>query len=316
MSAARSATSAATAVVFGYGDIGWRGTRSLLNQGVAVELVVTHEDDPHENRWYGSLAEFAAQQSLPCVTPPNVDERLSARVATLAPDFIFSFYYRHMIPMPLLRHARRGALNMHGSLLPRFRGRAPVNWAIVRGATETGATLHYMVEKADAGDIVDQAAVPIGENDTAVDVFYKVADAAELILARSVPLLIAGSAARRPQDLSKGEYCGRRRPEDGRIDWSRPAREIYNLVRAVAPPFPGAFAFVNGERWLVARTRVLPRISAASDASLKLRAENGACVVTCADGERLCLLEAANDHGPIDLSVFSQSLAYSPLPVS
>ena len=160
--------------------------------------------------------------------------------------------------MPLLRHARRGALNMHGSLLPRFRGRAPVNWAVLRGATETGATLHYMVEKADAGDIVDQAAVPILENDTALDVFYKVADAAELILTRSVPLLIAGSAPRRPQDLALGEYCGRRRPEDGRIDWSRPAREIHDLVRAVAPPFPGAFAFVDGERWLITRTRVLP----------------------------------------------------------
>jgi methionyl-tRNA formyltransferase len=316
MSAAQSASSAATAVVFGYGDMGLRGTRILLEHGVAVPLVVTHEDDPHENRWYGSLAEFAAQQSLPCVTPRLVDDGLSARVATLAPDFIFSFYYRHMIPMSLLRHARRGALNMHGSLLPRFRGRAPVNWALVRGATETGATLHYMVEKADAGDIVDQAAVPIGENDTAVEVFYKVADAAELILRRSVPLLIAGTAPRRPQNLAAGEYCGRRRPEDGRIDWSRPAREIHNLVRAVAPPFPGAFAFFGGQRWLLARTRVLPRKSAGTDEPLRLRAEDGACVVTCADGERLMLLEASNDRGPIDLSVFSQSLAYSPLPVS
>jgi methionyl-tRNA formyltransferase len=305
-----------TAVVFGYGDMGVRGARILLQQGVAVELVVTHEDDPGENRWYGSLAEFAAEHALPCVTPAKIDEGLVARIAALAPDFIFSFYYRHMIPMSLLRHARRGALNMHGSLLPRFRGRAPVNWAIVRGATETGATLHYMVEKADAGDIVDQAAVPIGENDTAVEVFYKVADAAELILRRSVPLLIAGTAPRHAQNLAAGEYCGRRRPEDGRIDWSRPAREIHNLVRAVAPPFPGAFALVNGERWLVARTRVLPRRSAGADEPLKLRAEGGACVVTCADGERLQLLEAANERGPIDLRVFSQSLAYSPLPVS
>jgi methionyl-tRNA formyltransferase len=261
-----TAGAAATAVVFGYGDIGLRCTRILLEQGVDVKLVVTHEDDPNENRWYGSLAEFAAQRSLPCVTPTGVDERLVTRLGGLAPDFIFSFYYRHMIPMPALRHARRGALNMHGSLLPRFRGRAPVNWAIVRGATETGATLHYMVEKADAGDIVDQAAVPIGEDDSAVDVFYKVADAAELILARSVPRLIAGTAPRRPQNLAEGEYCGRRRPEDGRIDWSRPAREIHNLVRAVAPPFPGAFGFIDGQRWLVARTRVLPRESPAGGA--------------------------------------------------
>ncbi len=308
--------SPATAVVFGYGDMGVRCTRILLAHGVDVKLVVTHEDDPNENRWYGSLAEFAAERSLPCVTPLTVDDGLIARVATLAPDFIFSFYYRHMIPMPLLRHARRGALNLHGSMLPRFRGRAPVNWAIVRGATETGATLHYMVEKADAGDIVDQAAVPIGENDTAVEVFYKVADAAELIMNRSVPLLIAGTAPRRVQNLADGEYCGRRRPEDGRIDWSRPAREIHNLVRAVAPPFPGAFAFVDGQRWLVARTRVLPRRAAASDEALKLRAEDGGVVVTCTDGERLRVLEASTDRGPVDLASLSQSLAGAALPVS
>ena len=313
MSAARSAP---TAVVFGYGDMGVRGTRVLLEQGVAVELVVTHEDDPNENRWYGSLVEFAAKHSLPCVTPAKIDDPLVARVAALAPDFIFSFYYRNLIPMPLLGHARRGALNMHGSMLPRFRGRAPVNWAIVRGATETGATLHYMVEKADAGDIVDQAAVPIGENDTAVEVFYKVADAAEMILKRSVPLLIAGTAPRKAQNLAEGEYCGRRRPEDGRIDWSRPAREIHNLVRAVAPPFPGAFCFVDGRRWLVARTRVLPRKTGASDETLTLRAEDGGVVVTCADGERLQVLEAADDRGCIDLAALSRSLAGASLPVS
>ncbi|HET6196440.1 MAG TPA: formyltransferase [Acetobacteraceae bacterium] len=311
-----SAGGAATAVVFGYGDMGVRGTRILLEQGVTVELVVTHQDDPNENRWYGSLAEFAAGHSLPCVTPAKIDEGLVARVAALAPDFIFSFYYRNMIPMPLLSNARRGALNMHGSMLPRFRGRAPVNWAIVRGASETGATLHYMVEKADAGDIVDQAAVPIGENDTAVEVFYKVADAAELILRRSLPLLIAGTAPRRVQNLAEGEYCGRRRPEDGRIDWSRPAREIHNLVRAVAPPFPGAFGFVDGQRWLVSRTRVLPRKAAASDDALKLRAEDDGVVVTCADGERLQVLEASDGRGSIDLAALSQSLAGAALPVS
>jgi methionyl-tRNA formyltransferase len=310
-----SASSATTAVVFGYGDIGVRCTRILLSQGVEVELVVTHEDDPHENRWYASLAEFAAQHSLPCVTPASVDDRLIYRVGALAPDFIFSFYYRHMIPMPLLWHARRGALNMHGSLLPRFRGRAPVNWAVLRGATETGATLHYMAEKADVGDIVDQAAVPILENDTALDVFYKVADAAELILTRSVPLLIAGNAPRQPQDLTRGEYCGRRRPEDGRIDWSRPAREIHDLVRAVAPPFPGAFAFVDGERWLITRTRVLPHRGAANGQRAQLTAEAGDCVVTCGDGERLCVLEARNDQGA-DLRALQAKLAGAALPVS
>lgn len=204
---------------------------------------------------------------------------------------------------------------MHGSLLPRFRGRAPVNWAVLRGASETGATLHYMVSRADAGDIVDQLAVPIRENDTAYDVFLRVADAAETVLERSLPLLIAGKAPRTPQDLSKGEYCGRRRPEDGRIDWSRPAPEIHNLVRAVAPPFPGAFADFDGERWIVCRTQVLPP-GPSTSAPLTLRAENGQCVVACIDAQRLALLEARGPGGPIDLARLRARLEHSPMIVS
>jgi methionyl-tRNA formyltransferase len=204
---------------------------------------------------------------------------------------------------------------MHGSLLPRFRGRAPVNWAVLRGATETGATLHYMVARADAGDIVDQLAVPIGEDDTAYDVFLRVADAAEAVLARSLPLLIAGTAPRTPQDLTKGEYCGRRRPEDGRIEWTRTAREIHNLVRAVAPPFPGAFANFDGERWLVTRTQVLPHRASAFE-PLILHANDAHCVINCSDGESLALLEASNPHGSIDLARLRARLQRAPMAVS
>src|SRR4029077_4380688 len=120
------------------------------------------------------------------------------------PDFIFSFYYRHMLKPALLAAARRGAFNMHGSLLPKYRGRVPVNWAILKGETETGATLHEMVEKPDAGRIVDQQAVPILPDDLAVEVFRKVTDAAETVLRRSVAKLIDGTARLREQDLSQG----------------------------------------------------------------------------------------------------------------
>jgi methionyl-tRNA formyltransferase len=135
------------------------------------------------------------------------------------------------------------------------------------------------------------------------------------VLARSLPLLVAGTAPRTPQDLSKGEYCGRRRPEDGRIDWSRGAREIHNLVRAVAPPFPGAFADFAGERWLVTRTQVL-RHRANTFAPGTLHAEDGCCAITCADGELLALLEASDPRGPVDLAKLRARLEQSPLPVS
>jgi methionyl-tRNA formyltransferase len=304
-----------SAVVFGYGDIGVRCTRVLLKHDVEVQLVVTHEDDPAEHRWYASLAEFATTSGLPVTAPAKPDDRLLYRLRALKPDFLFSFYYRQLLPDWLLDTAKRGALNMHGSLLPRFRGRAPVNWAVLRGASETGATLHYMVSRPDAGDIVDQLAVPIADSDTAYEVFLRVADAAEAVLNRSLPLLIAGTAPRMPQDLSTGEYCGARRPEDGRIDWSRPAREIHNLVRAVAPPFPGAFATFGGHRWMVTRTQVLaPRTS--TFPPLTLHAEDERCVITCSDANRLALLEAHDGHGPIDLTFLRAQLELSPIPVS
>jgi methionyl-tRNA formyltransferase len=218
-----------------------------------------------------------------------------------------------MLGAPLLRAARRGALNMHGSLLPKYRGRAPVNWAILRGEHETGATLHYMVERADAGDIVDSQAVPILHDDEAGEVFTKVTVAAETVLARSLPALIAGTAPRRPQPILAGQYFGRRRPEDGRIDWSRPALEIHNLVRAVAPPFPGAFGNVAGERWEIHRTRLAAGIDVPRSASLF--AAGGSCYLSCGDGAALRLLAAANARGPVDLGALARQAAQQPLPL-
>ncbi|MGH7747927.1 MAG: formyltransferase family protein [Candidatus Dormibacteria bacterium] len=213
---------------------------------------------------------------------------------------------------PLLGSARRGALNMHGSLLPKYRGRAPVNWAILRGERESGATLHYMVERADAGDIVDQMSVPILQDDDARAVFAKVTVAAEAILARSLPGLIAGTAARRPQSIEPGQYFGRRTAADGCIDWTRPAREIHDLVRAVAPPFPGAFTQVGGERWEIHRTRLSERPAPAG--TPRLFAAAGELYAACGDGRVLRLLGAVNARGSVDLERYSGLLA-QPLPL-
>lgn len=304
--------SAARAVVFAHHDVGVRCLKALISAGVDIPLVVTVRDDPHETRWYASVAATAADYGLTVIAPAEAGTpELEARVATLAPDFLFSFYYRSMLGTPLLRAARRGALNMHGSLLPKFRGRAPVNWAILKGARESGATLHYMVERADAGDIVDQQAVPILQDDDAREVFAKVTVAAETVLTRSLPGLIAGNAPRKPQPVEPGQYFGRRRPEDGRIDWTRPALEIHNLVRAVAPPFPGAFAQVGAERWQIHRTRLAAQRAPAP--GLQLFGMDGACYAVCGDGGALRLLEAANAHGPIDLARLAGTLAPRPL---
>ena len=304
------------AVVFAYHDVGVRCLKALLSAGVEVPLVVTTKDDPNEIQWFDSALRLAQEYGLPVVVPDDVnDPQLERTITELRPDFVFSFYFRSMIGAPLLNAARLGALNIHGSMLPKFRGRAPVNWAILHGARETGATLHYMNTRADAGDIVDQLAVPILENDEAREVFDKVTVAAEIILARSLPGLIAGTAPRLPQRLEEGKYYGRRRPEDGKIDWAASARDIHNLVRAVAPPFPGAFGQVDGQRWLIHKTRVEPRTIEPSERA-RLFGADGRCYVACRDGSVLQVITAVSEAGPVDLAATARDLQQHPVTLS
>ncbi|MBC7456536.1 MAG: formyltransferase [Massilia sp.] len=243
------------AVVFAYHNVGVRCLKVLLAGGVDVALVVTHEDSAGENIWFASVIDLCRAEGIAYVTPPDANgPELLAKVAQAQPDLMFSFYYRHMLPGSLL--ALAPAFNMHGSLLPQFRGRAPVNWAVLHGARETGATLHEMTVKPDAGAIVASSAVPILPDDTAFEVFGKVTVAAEQALWHVLPQLLEGSAPRTPNDLREGGYFGGRTPEDGRIDWSQPAQQVYNLHRAVAPPYPGAFTDLAGQRYVIERARL------------------------------------------------------------
>lgn len=245
------------AVVFAYHNVGYRCLNVLLAHGVDVALVVTHRDNPKETIWFDSVQKLAELHGIPAITPdnPNAPEVVE-QIRALQPDFFFSFYYREMLKRELLEIPKRGAFNMHGSLLPKYRGRVPVNWAIIRGETETGATLHWMTEKPDNGDIVAQQAVPILPNDTAHEVFQKVTVAAEMALNGVMPALLAGTAPRVKQDLSKGGYFGGRKPEDGIIDWPQSAQQIHNLVRAVAPPYPGATTTLLGKPMRILQTLV------------------------------------------------------------
>jgi len=240
------------AVVFAYHNMGIAGIRALLDHGFTIPMVLSHEDDPKENRWFGSVADFCRSRGIPVFTPADVNSApWPDRIRTAAPDLLFSFYYRSMLKKEVLGIPRLGALNLHGSLLPKYRGRAPVNWVLVKGEAETGVTLHFMTEKPDAGDIVGQAAVPIAFDDTALTLFGKMESAASRLLDDLLPRIAREDIPRRANDLVRGSYFGGRRPEDGRIDWSRPALEIYNLVRAVTRPYPGAFSDLSGERLTV-----------------------------------------------------------------
>lgn len=243
------------AVVFAYHDVGVNCLKALLEAGIQVNLVVTHQDDPNENVWFGSVAKLCQEKNIPYITP-NAEElsALTPKLQALSPDYLFSFYYRYMIPAPILACAKIAALNMHGSLLPKYRGRAPVNWAILHGETKTGATLHIMETKPDAGDIVGQAAVDIGPDETATDVFSKVSHAAVEVIQKVLPKLLQGNVPRSPNPLDQGSYFGGRKPADGQIHWNQTAQQVHNLVRAVAPPYPGAFTDYNDQTMIVAKS--------------------------------------------------------------
>ena len=236
-------------VVFAYHNIGRTGIEALRRNGFEISAVFTHKDNANENIWFGSVAELAGEYGIPVFAPEDVNHPVwAARIQAMAPDFIFSFYYRNMLSEEILAIPAKGALNLHGSLLPKYRGRVPINWAIINGEKETGVTLHYMTRKADAGDIVDQEKIEITNDDTAKTPFGKADKAAALLLDRALPLLKDGKAARIPQDDSKATTFGGRKPADGQIDWSKPADEIRNLIRAVTLPYPGAFSYITDRK--------------------------------------------------------------------
>ena len=295
------------AVVFAYHNVGVRCLKVLLARGIEVGLVVTHQDNPAETIWFDSVAALCQEQGIPFVTPddPGAPD-LFAKVQAAQPDFIFSFYYRHMLPAALLALAKNGAYNMHGSLLPKYRGRVPVNWAVLHGETETGATLHEMAAKPDAGAIVAQTSVPILPDDTAYEVFGKLTVAAEQTLWRVLPAMLKGEAPKLPNDVGKGSYFGGRKPEDGRIDWSQPAQAVYNLHRAVAPPYPGAWTTIGGRTFVIGKARLSSQ--PLPDLPPGLAVVDNQMFGVCSDGRALLIHELLADGKTISPVELEQTL--------
>jgi methionyl-tRNA formyltransferase len=240
------------AVVFAYHNMGIAGLNALFKHGIDIEAIFTHEDDPDENCWFGSVKKWAEQKNITVYTIEDVNSpKWITKIAAVKPDIIFSFYYRKMICRKIIDLPRIGAFNLHGSLLPAYRGRCPVNWVIINGEAQTGVTLHYMIDKPDAGDIVGQKAVEIKLSDTAKTLYDKLCRAAKDLLNELLPLIKKGEIPRQKQDLKAGSYYGGRRPEDGRIDWNKSAQDIYNLIRAVTEPYPGAFTILDNDEKII-----------------------------------------------------------------
>lgn len=240
-------------VVFAYHNMGLAGLEALIRHKYDITAVFTHEDDPHENCWFGSVKNWADEHNIPVDTLQEINSpQGSEKIAQHKPDMIFSFYYRKMIASEILAIPKLGAFNLHGSLLPLYRGRCPVNWVLVNGEKSTGVTLHYMIAKPDAGDIVGQREVGIDPADTVRTLYDKLCRAAQLLMDELLPVMKEGPIPRRRQNLAAGSYYGGRKPEDGRIEWNKSDAEIYNLIRAVTEPYPGAFAHLeDGEKIII-----------------------------------------------------------------
>nr|SAY42908.1 Bifunctional polymyxin resistance protein ArnA [Serratia marcescens] len=282
------------AIVFAYHDIGCAGLKALTEAGYDVQAVFTHTDDPGENNFFSSVARLGAELDLPVYAPEDVNHPLWIdRIRDLQPDVIFSFYYRHMLSDEILSLAPQGGFNLHGSLLPHYRGRAPVNWALVNGETETGATLHKMVKRPDAGDIVGQQKVTIADSDTALTLHKKVLEAAQAVLKEQLPKLKNGTATFTKQDESQASYFGRRTAADGEILWHKSAKEINNLVRAVTEPYPGAFSYLGQRKLIVWRSRVL---DTQHDKQPGTVLSTSPLVIACGEGA-LEIVAGQNDSG-------------------
>lgn len=297
-------------VVFAYHDMGCVGINALLNAGYEITAIFTHNDVATENNFFGSVARLAAEHGIPVYAPDEANHPIWLdRIRTMAPEMIFSFYYRHLLSDEILQCAQKGAFNLHGSLLPKYRGRAPLNWALVNGERETGVTLHRMVKRADAGNILAQQKVAIDAQDNALALHRKLTQAAEQLLSDVLPRLRQGEVSEWPQDESQATRVGGRTAEDGRIDWNQPAETIHNLVRAVTDPWPGAFAFAGSVKFIVWKSRVHPQQQQAKPGTVISKQP---FLIACGEGA-LEIQTGQSEHGVyMNGSQLAQSLGMVP----
>ncbi|KNC88357.1 bifunctional UDP-4-amino-4-deoxy-L-arabinose formyltransferase/UDP-glucuronic acid oxidase ArnA [Trabulsiella odontotermitis] len=282
------------AVVFAYHDMGCAGIQALLDAGYDIEAIFTHPDNANENHFFGSVARIAAEQGIQVYAPDDVNHPLwIERIRAMNPDVMFSFYYRNLLCNEILSAARLGAFNLHGSLLPKYRGRAPLNWVLVNGEKETGVTLHRMIARADAGTILAQHRVAIDDADVALTLHHKLREAATSLLREVLPAIREGYFTETAQDESQATYVGRRTPEDGRLDWDKPAAELHNLVRAVSDPWPGAFGYAGANKFIVWKSRLHTDMRNAKPGTVLSVAP---LIVACRDGA-LEIVTGQADHG-------------------
>lgn len=231
----------------------------MLEAGYIPELVVVNIPRTGELVWYPSLAELATINEIPVIRANIVagKQDILEKIKYFNPDLFVVSSFRNILDSHLLDIPKKGSINLHMAPLPKYRGAHPENWAIINGERWMGYTVHYLDEDVDTGDIIAKDHVPILPEDDVMSLTYKLAETGPKLLVRVLKALENGTAERTPQDENESSYYPPRKPIDGLVDWSKPALEIHNLVRALVRPYPGAFSYLRGQKFRIWRTRLI-----------------------------------------------------------
>lgn len=238
-------------VFMGNHTVGVIVLRQLL-RNTEVGAVFSHPAHPDDGNLYLSVYKTAQEAGVPAYQfNGSQQDKLYLAVKALNPDLIVVADYRYILKKEVLEIPKLGAINFHPSLLPRYRGRAPVNWAIIRGEKEVGLTVHFIDNGVDNGDILLQEKVEVDIGDTIKDIHEKLFPVYDRFACEVIRLFEQGYPPRQKQDESKATIFSRRTSADGLIDWRQNSIDIYNLIRAITYPYPGAFSYVNGKKYLI-----------------------------------------------------------------
>jgi methionyl-tRNA formyltransferase len=281
---------------------------ALLAEGAPIAAVLTLRADLAARRSGGAdYRPVCEHYGVPLHEIASInDPRARELLAANAPDVVFVIGWHQIVRAETLALARIGMVGAHASLLPKDRGSAPINWALIHGEEESGNSLFWLAEGVDDGDLIEQVRYPITPYDTCATLYARVASANREMLQRLVPRLLAGEVPRRPQPQHNGasRVLPRRRPADGAVDWAQPVQTVYNFIRALTRPYPGAFSAIGGRRYRVwqsalahcAGARVAPGVVLGPVVS----PVDEACgqLVACADGS-LVLLELESEDGQV-----------------
>jgi methionyl-tRNA formyltransferase len=297
--------------------IGWIGAhvegllalRALLERGVPIEAVITLRPEAAARRSGAGLGEYRAlcqRFGVDLHEVESINDSASIQLLHgLDLDLIFVIGWNQILRPEVLTLARIGVIGAHASMLPADRGRAPINWALIRGAGYTGNTLFWLTAGVDAGDIIDQVAIPITPYDTCASLYRQVAITNRDMILRVLPALLAGQRPGRPQGEPMAAPLPARRPADGLVDWAQSSSAVYNFVRAISRPYPGAFTFNGLDRFTIWRCALLPPLLQPRQRTLPgevvgpiVSPDARACgqVVACGDGA-VVLLEVEHQSG-------------------